>query len=140
MSQTEATRQSDWILPPRAGKMAVLSATSTPVSIDLRTIGTTTDTFASADGNHPYGPVGHYVSLYADGGDVYVNFGSTSGSVTGANVPDPTVTGVNAAKGCWKILKDTALQVKLAVGQDLYCGYACASGVTATLRIVQSSP
>jgi hypothetical protein len=139
--QTEATRQSDFITPPRAGQIAAIAVTSTAGSQDLRLCGQQTVSMANANQQAAQatpGLPGHYATFEADGGDIYVLFGPTLASVTGGNVPVIATTGVNAAGACFKIPSGQNIQCKLEVTTDLFIGFI--TSATATLRIAQSSP
>lgn len=163
---TSETLQSDWIMPPMVGGIICFAATSTEVDVDLTLIAGTpakSNVGANADDYNP-NPTGHYLSLLADGGDIYVAFAAASASLgTLSTTAVTTVSGVapaatNTATGTIKIPNGTTLQVKLPGGAPTsssnppdnadvgkysparYLGFLCASGVSATLRIWQSSP
>lgn len=128
MGQTEATRQSDYIVPPRKALVSVVSVTSTSAATTMATYGQTAYTAGSTVS---YGS--HYWNFQADGADVYIAFDTATLTV------DDTATGALAATTCAKIPRDTTLQVKLNPANDVYVAYKTASG-TAKLRIWQSSP
>ena len=139
MGQTEATRQGDWLTPPRAGQISVYSVTSTTASQDLRLCGQQTPNISSPTQQVP-GLPGHYVALQADGGDVYIITGPTAASVTGANAPSSTAAGTNATGGCVKIPSGFTAQFKPSVTLDWFLGYVTSAGNTATIRIFQVGP
>lgn len=93
----------------------------------------------TATGGPVAGLPGHYVTLQADGGKVYVSFGATSASVTSGNAPLDTATGTNATQGCALIPDGAFMTVKLEQTLDLWLGYVCPAGVTANLRVFKSS-
>jgi hypothetical protein len=126
--QTEATRQSDYITPPRKGGISVVAVTSTSAATTMATYGQVTYT---AGTTISYGS--HYWNFQADGNDVYIAFSNATLTV------DDTATGALAATLCAKIPNGTTLQVKLSPATDVYIGVKTASG-TANLRIWQSSP
>ncbi len=128
--QTEATRQSDYITPPRKGSISVVAVTSTSSATTMATYGQTAWGDGTANGPS-YGS--HYWSFQADGGDVYIAFDDLTLTV------DNTATGALAATACIKIPVNTTLQVKLNPATDVFIAVKTASG-TATLRIWQSSP
>lgn len=134
MGQSEATRQSDFIIAPVSGQISVFT-TGAAASQDLRLCGLQ----ASANDSqpNPVGLIGKFASFQADGVDVYVKFGPTAASVTTGNAPVPSAVGVNAAGGCFKIPDGAVLAAKLRPGVDLFIGYM--SGSAGQLRIVQSS-
>lgn len=131
MQLPEATRQADCILPPRAGQVSAFSVSTTSASTDLRTIGNQT---ARADnaGNKRLGIARQYVRIFADGGTVYVLFGSTAPTV------NPGATGANAAGVATPIYSGTYQDFWVAEGIDNFVAYATASG-TATIRIAPAS-
>lgn len=134
---------------------AVLAATATAANIDLTTIPAMPAGFYSSNGKalNP-NPLGHYVTLENDGANpVFVVFGPTQASVSGANAPVAATTGTNVVGLCRQIPSGTAIRVKLPVGDMANSGgggigadspcrwlaYVCAATQTATLRVYQSS-
>lgn len=114
MGQEEATRQSDWILPPTTsggapGPAAGISngaaiAMSTTVAIlDLTTLPgfppPVAAVGASKQTTENPNAIGHYIDVVAEGADAYVVFGPTKASVTGANAPVATATTAVDANG-----------------------------------------
>lgn len=158
MSQTEATRQRDYespIMVDSTGKAAaaVLAATATVASLDLTTVPALPATYPAAARASNTCPLGHYVTIHNDGpNDAYIAFGPTTGSVTGANAPNPATTGTNAVGLCMRIPSGSEKRLKLPVGDMAsatgiggdsparWLGYICKAAQTATLRVYQSSP
>lgn len=162
-SRHKETLQSDWIAPPIVAGVVALAATSTEVDVDLTTMPGSpmnTNINQGADGFNP-NCIGHYLTLQADGGDIYVALGPSLGGSTGlghltttqnATVGSNKITVSN--NDTIKIPNGTTLQVKLpgdwAARSDgpstgvsspcRYLGFLCATGVSATLRMWQSSP
>lgn len=165
MRLANETHQSDWIMPPMNGGVTCLAASSTEVDVDLQSLAGTPAKAALTVGNEDYNPnpIGHYLNLQADGGDVYVCFadslahlGSLSTTAT-STVTSNKATTTSTAGGTVKIPNGTTLQVKLPIGAPStpakadqtdvgifsparFLGFLCATNVTATLRIWQSSP
>lgn len=162
--QSEATRQSDFITPACArasdskSNQYALAATVTAVTIDMASLlGLPVDWGNTQAADNP-NPLGHYVDLTAEGGDVYVIFGPTQASVEGANVPNPaTVNTVTtrvpaAAVGVPQYIPSgQTAPVKLPLGASgtsngtkgqqspcRYMAFVTKTG-TATLRVRQSS-
>lgn len=140
---TEATGQSDFIAPPRAGEIAVIAVSAVAGSQDLAAVGPQGSNQNDQDrrptvaaGTVGPGLVGHYATFFADGADVYVCFGSASAAVTGANVPVAATNGINAAGCAIKIVSGQSLPWKIRV-QDRYIGFV-ASGA-GQLRVYRSS-
>lgn len=132
-----ASSLADFVTCPLSGASAVLAVTTTAANQDLRLVGNQTINTA-AQKTETSGLAGHYVTLIADGGDVYVAFGVSSAAVSGANAPAPATTGVNAVGNCYKIPKDQTLNVIPRPGVDNFVAYVTSTG-TATLRLFQSS-
>ena len=121
---TSETLQSDWIMPPMYGGITCLAATSTEVDLDLTTIAGTpakANVTAGMDDYNP-NPEGHYLSLQADGGDVYVAFADTLAHLGTLSTTAVSTVTANAAvtrftaTGTIKIPNGTTLQVKLPIG------------------------
>ncbi|HEY6783598.1 MAG TPA: hypothetical protein VI159_01530 [Gemmatimonadales bacterium] len=138
MPQIEATRQADFITPPRAGQITALAVTTVAASASLLTMGNQTANQANANTLN-IGLPGHYITLYADGGDVYILFGPDQASVSSGNAPSPTATGANATGACFVIPTGVAMNVRPESNVDQWIGYVTKTG-TATLRIAQTSP
>ena len=137
MTQARVSVLADFIVPPRAGQISVLAVTSSAASQDLRLLGNQTGNMGAAN-TQTTGAPGHYVTFLADTEDVYVNFGVSQAAVTTANAPVIATTGVNAASACFRIVKDTQLQVFLEAGVDNFIGYIGAGN--GNLRVFISSP
>lgn len=123
--------------PPRAGEIAPLAATTAPAVLSAATIGPQ----LKSNNNVNPGVEEHWLNLQAQSGgsSIFVNVGTTNASVTGVNVPDPTVVGVNAAKGCAEIPAGTTMKFYCGKSKDIFVGYVTATG-TGTLRAWISSP
>ena len=126
--QCESTRQSDCILPMMVDAsgnpngISVACSTSV-VGVDLTTVPGFPGTYDAAHTVADNNPIGHYVDIEADGGDVYVLFGPSLASVTGANAPAPAFTNtiasgvVTMAKGaCVHVPSGTTKSFKLPRG------------------------
>ena len=168
MSQSEATRQSDWILPAVVDSSGnpncvSLAASTTAHALDLASLPLPSGFYdahiAAAEPN----PLGRYINFQAQGGDVFLLFGPTFASVTSANAPLPstsnTVSGTTgvvtmAKQVCIWVPQGQTLPCKLPVGPQTvnllpvqygtaspyrFVAYVTATG-TATLRVWQSSP
>ena len=132
----EASRQADNILAPTAGEISNITVSAVAGSVDLTTIGPQTEPDGNTKRRDP-GMSGHYMSIYADGVDVYVLFGKDSASVTGSNAPVIATTGSNAAGCCIKIPNGQERQLRPSVGIHRFMGYI-ASG-NGTMRVWRSS-
>ena len=125
MSQgaAEQTRQSDWVLPMMAAGStvngatigmpagAVLAATTVVAAIDLTTLPGLPVDWPANDGGTSLPPLGHYLSLEAEGGDVYVLFGPTYASVTGANAPNAATNSAVSGAGALTQTKGMCVHV-----------------------------
>ncbi len=165
---TNETHQSDWIMPPMAPHattppaVCALSASNTAVVVDLTTMWGTAAKAGLTAGNEDYNPnpIGHYLSIQADGGDIYVAFGADAASLAGlstsavSTVANNKITAVAGAT--MKIPNGYTFQTKIPVGAPptaaqsdnadpglyspaRFLGFLTATG-TATLRMWQSSP
>ena len=165
MGQTEATRQSDWLLPACVDasgnpNCVAVSVTTSAAALDLTTRPVPPGFYDAHIAAVEPNPLGHYVNFQAQGGDVYLIFGPTFASVTAGNVPVPGTTNtvsnstgaVTMAKGvCIWVPQGQTLGAKLPVGNEAtpnqygkaspfrFVAYVTATG-TATLRVWQSSP
>lgn len=143
--QTEATRQSDFIRPPRAGQVANVTVSTSPASQDLSLIGYLVMDMSNMDKEpaaaqtlpNAYGLIGHYITIYADGADLGVLFGATQAAVTTTNAPVFATTGVNVAGACMRIPAGQERCFKITES-DRWLGVVGSAGGTA--RICQSSP
>jgi len=166
MGQSEATRQSDWLLP------AVVDGTGNPnciavavstgaAALDLTSLPVPAGVYDSHVAAATPNPIGRYVNFQAQGGDVFLIFGPTFASVTGgSNAPAAgTVNTVNGTTGVVTMAKKVCIWVpqgqtlgcKLPVGNEStpnqygtaspcrFVAYVTSTG-SATLRIWQSSP
>jgi hypothetical protein len=136
MSRIEAANQEALFTCPVATAGAVLAVTSSAGSQNLALIGNQTQNIAT-QATASTGVQGHFISLQADGEDMYVTFGATQAAVTSANAPVIATTGVNTAGICYLIPKGTTVRFFARAGLDLWIGYIAAS--TGNLRIWQSS-
>lgn len=100
MSQTEATRQSDWILPPIIDTTGLYNGTPNGIQLASSTSAVIVDLFSlpplsyldrSANAAIP-SPLGHYICIQARGSDLYVLFGSSFASMTATLVSSALVT------------------------------------------------
>lgn len=99
MATTEQTQQSDFIQPMMANKSATgtvagwaLATSTTAVVVDLTTLPGLPDTFTSEQRAYDPNPLGHFVTLQAEGVDAYVIFGTDAASVSSGNAPVATTT------------------------------------------------
>ena len=172
-----ANRQYEFVSPPRAygptgpvGQEIVLYVSAAGAQT-LNLVATTFGEAYSGSDSHlqqgmgappgqPKGLVGSYVTIYADGQDIGIIFGSTGASVTGSNAPsltavgslntNPAATGtiyqgqtgtyVGVAGTCHRIPAGTERRYLTQTSQDHWLGFIGASGPTGTVRIFQSSP
>jgi len=117
MGIEEATRQADWITPPKRDAPWVIASSASNTTSNITVLAATNTYFA----------------VQADGAAIYVAFGDSGVQV------DETVTGTPAVKGCAKIPDGGVLNVKLAAGLHNFVAHKTASG-SAKLRIWQSGP
>jgi hypothetical protein len=160
--EAEQTRQADWIEPPMFGGITALTIGTTAVIIDLTTMagcpGIQTAGDAEVYGGSNPNPLGHYITLQADGGDIYVAFGDTTGHLAAVSttavstVASNNLSAKSTANGVAKIFSGTQQQFKLPIGSNpagttawassspaRFMAVLTASG-TNTLRMWQSSP
>lgn len=112
--QEEATRQSDYILPPTVGagapgpavgisNVAAIATSTTVAFLDLTTLPGFPPPPAAAGASKQAqdnpNPIGHYIDVTAEGADAYILFGPTKASVTGANAPVATAASSIDANG-----------------------------------------
>lgn len=165
---TNETHQSDWIMPPMAPHattppaVCALAATTTAVIVDLTTMWGTAAKAGLTPGNEDYNPnpIGHYLNVQADGGDIYIAFGADVASLAGISATAVSTVAANAitavAGGTLKIPNGSTLPVKIPIGAPpaaaqydnadvgkyspaRFLGFLTAAG-TGTLRMWQSSP
>lgn len=134
---TAPSRLFEYVMPPRAGQLTSVAVSAVAGSLDMRQLGNqTVDTKQQITST--VGLPGRYVTFFADGADVYVTFGPTNASVTGANAPVAATNGINGVGVGSKIPSGQNRRWLLAVGTDLFIGFvASAAG---QLRIEPSSP
>jgi hypothetical protein len=136
MGESQQSRQADYVLPPRAGLIGAVAVTTSAGSQQMTLLDNQAKDPTNADALQ-VGPLGCYVSFTADGGDVYVVFGPTQASVTGANAPVIATTGVNVAGVAYKLKQDVEKPLLLTT-QDVWMGYI--GSASCTLRFYRSSP
>lgn len=159
--QIIASQMADTVWPPAYGSITCFAVSAGVSVIDLTTMSGHPGNSVNGPDQGPMSgtdpnPIGHYITLLADGGDVYIAFCDTSAhalAVTVAGVS--TVTGGNqlvtpfTATGTWKIpsgdrqsfLIPTKNDGTTPAGNKSLCRYLAfltAAG-TATLRMYQSS-
>jgi hypothetical protein len=113
------------------GGILALAASSSLVIVDLSSMAGCPANMVNGTDVEPIGgrnpnPIGHYISMQADGTDIYVAFGDTVGHLTGITVTtDVTAVAANqpaaafTATGLIKLVKDIApIRVKLPIGQN----------------------
>jgi hypothetical protein len=155
------------MLPPMAegtaggtqGNVAgvALAVSVTAATIDLSTmIGQPVSALSGAAAQSDPSPIGAYLSMQAQAGDVYFIFGSNLASVTGSNAPNPATNNTLTANKpnsipaiCFMLPSGTRLDFKLPLGSGgpfagtsspcRFLSYVTLAG-TATLRMWQSSP
>ena len=98
MSQIRATKQADFITCPQASAGAVVAVVSgVAQSINLSLIGNQVQV-ANIQSQQELGVQDHYVSIQAQGANLYVIFGLTQASVTSGNAPVATTTGTGTVQ------------------------------------------
>jgi hypothetical protein len=150
--QSIQTMQADFYSPPRAsgqllvGGVAAIVTSAAAAVLDLRTVNPQVYSAGTADGGLTLGPVGQYLTIFADTTDVGLVFGATLASVTGANAPAlATVGTVNASgvysdvvKCCFRIATGQSLRVLLQKEHDIFMGFV--STGAGIIRLFQSNP
>lgn len=134
--ESEQTRQVNFVLPPRAGKIGVVATSTSAGSVNLATLDNQAVDISTADTTQT-GTQDCYVTFVADGQDAYVNFGPAQANVTGANAPVIATTGVNAASGAFKLPANVPSHFRITAS-DIWMGYI--AGAAGTLRFYRSSP
>lgn len=150
MEPNEATRMSDFITLPRAeeGFVAAVTTTADANGVNLTTIGfqQSARDISSSDTKDPIaGVVNHYITIQADGADVYIVAGTTQGQVTGANAPSIAANGKglggappgSAAGICFKIPLNQERSFIPRPGKDIWLGFVGAG--TGQIRIFKTS-
>ena len=97
MSQTEATRQGDWVLPPcinaqGSSNACAFSLTTTPQVVDLNSISSPPDLHDAATDARDHGPLGHFICVQAQNADANVIFGPSFASMNANQVSSAVVT------------------------------------------------
>ncbi len=128
MSNIEA--QAAGVFPPFEGGIYVASASTTTAFVDLHAA--VSDPFTKA--SIPKYLTDRYLSIQADGGDIYVAL--TVG--TGGSLSPAAAGGNFGATNCIKIPQDQRLDLWIPVSPLRYLGFVTANG-TATLRLWASS-
>lgn len=164
MSESEQARQSEYFACPIYGGVVAVTASATPVIVDMTTMAgwpgkQTSGAEPSVVGGADPNPLGHYLTLQADGADVYVVFGKTVANLASISVTsDVTAVNTNSlansytATGVTIIPNKQQANYKIPVGsnpgnQGTWAAnsparYLCflTAGSTCTLRMWQSSP
>lgn len=104
MGQAEPTRQSDEILPPIDGSIVCLPVTTTMLVVDLTSMAQSAALPSSGSnptvkGTEHTNPLGQYLSMIADGNNVYLAFADNSddfGSINTTNTSTVTQSGAAA--------------------------------------------
>lgn len=160
---SEQSAQADWILPPMVDgsgnpNCVVVSVSATAQLVDLSTMPVSPYPSSQGTVQQPSSnPLGHYVRIEADGGDVYALFGPSPASLLTGNVPLASVTNtisgttgaITAAKQtCCHIPSGTYKDFKLPAGASAGgwglqspCRYVSlvSGGGTAKARVYQAS-
>ncbi|HMF11747.1 MAG TPA: hypothetical protein VKE94_05555, partial [Gemmataceae bacterium] len=79
---------------PNQGKVAgaALAVTTVAATVDLMSLPALPADWPSTSANIAPNVLGHFIDLICEGGDIYVVFGPTLASVSGANAPAPATT------------------------------------------------
>ncbi len=133
MGTEDVVQQAEWISPAVSGAMLCISIDSTSHEYDLWTIALGTDSTKKPEGKF-------YLSLAADGNDVYY----TTSATASKTVDDTAVVSAGAAVAFTAnaadiIFASTKEQIYIDRTDARYLQVKCASGKTATLRIRLSS-
>jgi hypothetical protein len=152
--------KSDWIMPPIVGGIGALAVTNVVSIIDLTTFpGSPANSTITvgADGYNP-NPIGHFLSMIPDGGDIYIAFGPNVTSVTNVSTTaGGSLTGNTyklSGNDTYLVPNKTPIPIMLPGefagrtdnankgqnSQARYMALICATGVTSTARFYQSSP
>lgn len=134
--ESEQTRQVNFPLPPRAGKIGVVATSTTAGSVNLATLDNQAVDISTADTTQA-GVQDCLVTFIADAQDAYVIFGPSQASVTGGNAPVIATTGVNVAGAAMKIPQNMPTRLRITAS-DIWMGYI--AGAAGTLRFYRSSP
>jgi len=114
--------QAEHVTMPVAGRIAAVAVTSTSGATDM----------SATNQLGTYLQVGRYVTMVADGNDIYIATGTTDPSA----IDDTNTTAGNAAR-CY--LLTAGIPQSFAYNGEKYWELKCASGETATLRAYVSS-
>lgn len=146
------SRMNQALTPPRkngvAGNAAAITVSAVQSAIDLRSLSgaaTNPQNPTQSDGQKN-GAVGGFLTVEADGADLFVLFGDTLAAVTGGNKPvAATVGAVNgsgvytdAAGVAFKIANGTFQRFWLQDQRDYFMGFV--GSAAGTMRLYQSSP
>lgn len=148
-------RKANFVSPPRVngttGNVAAITVSAVASSLDLRTLSrgasATQGQYNSAQTQQGFqGAMDQYITILADGADLYVVFGPSQASVTGANAPVAATVGsvsgagayTDAAGTAWKIPNGQSLRVMPQLNQDAFMGFV--GSAAGTMRLFQSSP
>jgi hypothetical protein len=163
VSIEEAGRQADFFAPPTYGSVLRLQAGVTAAVLDLTTMaGWVGNQVSGGDGAGPVSnspnPIGHYVTIQADSGTLYIVFADTYAHAAGIDSTSvSTVDGTGKAsaaftpQGCLSVPAGGPWNFKIPPGQNpqttpygaaskcRYMGFICATS-TVNFEIFQSSP
>lgn len=127
------------------GQVAAFSVSAVATVVNLTAGISQAAANLTTSGQDPKSPTRNCITVYADGADLGVIFGTSNASVTGGNVPVLATVGTlsggtytGAAGTCWRIPAGQSARFVLQFGVDLFMGVV-ASGA-GTCRLYQSSP
>ena len=134
MAATEATGQSDNIVPPRLGKIVAqaVDATARPYDLTALALGAAFHN----DGTDEY----IYVDLHAEGNDIYFQFNSATSAVlddTIAVAAGGTMAFANTSP--MRLVAGTTFPMRIQRNVDKFLILKCKAAQTATLRMYASS-
>jgi hypothetical protein len=151
MSGSLEERKALLVTPPRAngvtGNVAALTvAALTPAFLDLSTLSKgPVPSVVSSTTVSQEGSVGAFLTVQADGADLYLVFGPTQASVTTTAAPVLLTVGTNTSGVYGEVLgtalkvpTGTSLRVLIQNSQDRFMGFV--GGGAGTMRLYQSSP
>jgi hypothetical protein len=144
-----SAKQNLFVSPPRVagiGQILTVATSATAGVVSLAVLFNPVYNITSAQANVTAGVTGNYITIFADTADVGVLFGTTVGSVTGANVPVlatvGTVSGVGvytpAVGSCYRIPAGQERRYLVQATEDLFLGFV--GSTTGVMRLFQSSP
>jgi hypothetical protein len=104
MSQTEATRQFDWIMPTMVDNTATPNSVALAVTfaagiVDLSTLPGIVNTVDRSENALEPNPLGHYITLEAQTADVFFQFGPSFAAFTPNQVTAVTLPAGNVGTG-----------------------------------------